>query len=479
MMSKLFKKNVSLRTRFLMATIVIILALTLSYGIVAIAGYLVSFDKTNYSILRNQSDLFFMLTKWDNNKLKVLVPKNFSMNSRSLALIYDNEGNILWRQNNVPELEKMIDPNWLKKNGLYELEVYFKEKDDLIYNKALNQKDTKKTEGDNHVLLTYSVAVNIYSATETLPAMTIVIIDTIPQDVQESSKVWKWFGYVLIANLFLVIPLIWLAADWSLRPIKSLITQISALEKGEREKLDENPPSELKILVRNLNVLLNNERERYAKYHTTLSDLTHSLKTPLAVLQSTLRSLRPPQKTTIEQAEPIMLEQIERISQQIGYYLHRANMRSDNNLLLRQISSVPILLDSLISALIKVYQNKGINVTLDVSPEVTWLGEKNDFLEVMGNVLDNACKYCLKFVKITATMGENSVTIIVDDDGPGVPPDKREMIFQRGLRADTLRSGQGLGLSIASEIVAQYKGDISISDSPLGGAQVKVVFREQ
>ncbi|KHD29142.1 hypothetical protein LH67_05170 [Xenorhabdus nematophila] len=98
-----------------MATIVIILALTLSYGIVAIAGYLVSFDKTNYSILRNQSDLFFMLTKWDNNKLKVLVPKNFSMNSRSLALIYDNEGNILWRQNNVPELEKMIDPNWLKK----------------------------------------------------------------------------------------------------------------------------------------------------------------------------------------------------------------------------------------------------------------------------------------------------------------------------------------------------------------------------
>ncbi|MDE9500102.1 two-component system sensor histidine kinase PhoQ, partial [Xenorhabdus bovienii] len=99
-----------------------------------------------------------------------------------------------------------------------------------------------------------------------------------------------------------------------------------------------------------------------AKYHTTLSDLTHSLKTPLAVLQSTLRSLRPPQKTTIEQAEPIMLEQIDRISQQIGYYLHRANMRSDHNLLLRQISSVPTLLDSLISALIKVYQHKGINV---------------------------------------------------------------------------------------------------------------------
>ncbi|MDC9605651.1 two-component system sensor histidine kinase PhoQ [Xenorhabdus griffiniae] len=471
----------SLRTRFLMATAAIILALTLSYGIVAIVGYLVSFDKTSYSILRSQSNLFFTLARWENNKLEILVPKDFSMNYRSLALIYDNDGNILWRQNNVPELERMIDPDWLKKDGLYTLEAYFKEKGDFFYNPTAtpNQDNTKKAKNSEEVLLTYSVAVNIYPATDKLPAMTIVIIDTIPQDVQESAKVWEWFGYVLIANLLLIIPLIWLAADWSLRPIKSLITQISSLENGERKELEENPPTELKGLVRNLNNLLSNERKRYAKYHTTLSDLTHSLKTPLAVLQSTLRSLRPPQKLTIEQAEPIMLEQIDRISQQIGYYLHRANIRSDHSLLLRQISSIPILLDGLISALTKVYQHKGIKMMLDVSPEVTWLGEKNDFLEVMGNILDNACKYCRKQVKITATMGENSVTIIVDDDGLGVPLDKREMIFQRGLRADTLRSGQGLGLSIASEIVEQYDGDISIEDSPLGGARVSVVFRAQ
>ncbi|WP_323870774.1 two-component system sensor histidine kinase PhoQ [Xenorhabdus doucetiae] len=481
MMLKFSEKPFSLRTRFLMATAAIILALTLSYGIVAIAGYLVSFDKTSYSILRSQSNLFFTLARWENNKLEILVPKDFSMNYRSLALIYDNEGNVLWRQNNVPELERMIDPDWLKKDGLYTLEAYFKEKGDFFYNPTAtpNQDNAEKAKNDKDVLLTYSVAVNIYPATGKLPAMTIVIIDTIPQDVQESAKVWEWFGYVLIANLLLIIPLIWLAADWSLRPIKSLITQISSLENGEREKLDENPPTELKGLVRNLNNLLFNERKRYAKYHTTLSDLTHSLKTPLAVLQSTLRSMRPPQKLTIEQAEPIMLEQIDRISQQIGYYLHKANMRSDYSLLLRQISSVPILLDGLISALTKVYQHKGIKITLDVSPEVTWLGEKNDFLEVMGNILDNACKYGLKFVKVTATMGENAVTIIVDDDGLGVPPDKREMIFQRGLRADTLRSGQGLGLSIASEIVEQYEGEISIDDSPLGGARVSVIFRAQ
>ncbi|WP_439153546.1 two-component system sensor histidine kinase PhoQ [Xenorhabdus littoralis] len=477
MMPKFPKKYFSLRTRFLMATAAIILALTLSYGIVAIVGYLVSFDKTSYSILRSQSNLFFTLSTWENNKLEILTPKDFAINPLSLALIYDDKGNILWRQYNMPELEKKIDSRWLKKDGLYELDIYLKEKEDIFHIK--NQGREKQKSDDKKVLLTYSVAVNSYAKTDRRPALTIVIIDIIPQDIQESAKVWEWFGYVLIANLLLVIPLIWLAADWSLRPIKSLIAQIRSLEKGEREKLDEDPPTELKALVSNLNTLLSTERKRYEKYHTTLTDLTHSLKTPLAVLQSTLRSLRHPQNVTIEKAEPIMLEQIDRISQQIGYYLHRANMRSDHNLLLRQISSVPILLDALISALTKVYQHKSVNVTMDVSPEVTWLGEKNDFLEVMGNILDNACKYCQKVVRVTASICENSVTIIVDDDGAGVSPDKREMIFQRGLRADTLCSGQGLGLSIAAEIVEQYDGYISVGESPLGGAQMRVVFREQ
>ncbi|WP_038212808.1 two-component system sensor histidine kinase PhoQ [Xenorhabdus bovienii] len=481
MIFKFSKKHISLRTRFLMATSAIILALTLSYGLVAIIGYLVSFDKTIYSILRSQSNLFSTLAKWDGSKLVIKIPPNLSMTNRSLALIYDNQGRILWRQNHTPELEKKIPEEWLKKDGLHDLSISFKEKEGFLYPKTSTQSDnsTKTDEIDNDESLTYSVAVNSYAKTDKLPAMTIVIIDTIPQDMQSSVKVWAWFGYVLLANLILIIPLIWLAADWSLRPIKSVITQISSLERGEREKLDEEPPNELKGLVRNLNALLSNERRRYTRYRTTLSDLSHGLKTPLAVLQSTLLSLRSGKQMSITQAEPIMLEQINRMSQLVDYYLRRANMHSDHNLLLRQTSSVSILLDRLIIALTKVYQYKGVDITLDVSSEITWLGEKNDFLEVMGNVLENACKYCLEFVEITALMGDNSVTIIVDDDGPGVPPEKRDMIFERGLRADTLRSGQGLGLSIAAEIVVQYDGSISVEDSPLGGTRVNVVFRSQ
>jgi len=143
------------------------------------------------------------------------------------------------------------------------------------------------------------------------------------------------------------------------------------------------------------------ERERYDKYRTTLTDLTHSLKTPLAVLQSTLRSLRS-NRLSVSDAEPVMLEQISRISQQIGYYLHRASMRGGSIMLSRELHPVAALLDSLTSALNKVYQRKGVAITLDISPEVSFVGEKNDLMEVMGNLLDNACKYCLEFVEVSA-----------------------------------------------------------------------------
>ncbi len=190
--------------------------------------------------------------------------------------------------------------------------------------------------------------------------------------------------------------------------------------------------------MRNLNRLLKSERERYDKYRTTLTDLTHSLKTPLAVMQSTLRSMRS-SKMSVDDAEPVMLEQISRISQQIGYYLHRASMRSGSALLSRELHPVAPLLDNLTSALNKVYQRKGVNISLDISPEISFVGEKNDFMEVMGNLLDNACKYCLEFVEVSARVTDNELHIIVEDDGPGIPRNKREVVFDRGQRADTLR----------------------------------------
>ncbi|WP_067703273.1 MULTISPECIES: two-component system sensor histidine kinase PhoQ [unclassified Erwinia] len=471
------KKPFSLRARFLMATAAVVLILSLSYGMVAVFGYVVSFDKNTYRVMRGESNLFFTLAQWHDGKLTIAKPETLSLNFPTLVFIYNEKGKLLWQLRDVPEIRDKIKREWLKRADFYEIDT-----DNSTSRQALgdNQEAQNKLtayDDDNNDTFTHSVAVNRYEATPTLPALTIVVVDSIPQELQHSDVVWSWFSYVLLVNLLLVIPLLWLAAHWSLRPIGTLASQVRELESGNRDTLDPLPPQELKSLVRNLNLLLDNEHQRYTRYRTTLSDLTHSLKTPLAVLQTTLRSLRG--NLTIEQAEPIMLEQISRISQQIGYYLHRASMQADHNVLKRELHSVPALLDSLCSALNKVYQRKGVSLTLDISPEVTFVGEQNDFMEVMGNILDNACKYCLEFVEISVMQTEDQLHLIVDDDGPGIPESKRSLIFIRGQRADTLRPGQGLGLSVARDILEQYAGDIIATTSELGGARMEVIFKRQ
>ncbi len=473
------KKPFSLRVRFLLATAFVVMSLSLSYGMVAVIGYSVSFDKASFRLLRGESNLFFSLAQWKDKRLSIAVPPNIDINFAALVLIYDEHGHILWRQRYVPALESRLKQDWLARDGYFELDTDTRTSSAVLGDNPRAQNRLKEFDSNDSNALTHSVAVNRYSATDRLPALTVVVVDTIPHELQRTDLVWEWFSYVLLANLLLVMPLLWLAAHWSLRPIKNLVQQVHELELGERDRLDENPPRELGILVRNLNILLNNERQRYQKYRSTLSDLTHSLKTPLAVMQTTLRSVRTEKGSNIEQAEPIMLEQISRISQQIGYYLHRASVHSDHNVLSRELHSVPPLLDSLCSALNKVYQRKGVSISLDISPELTFIGDKNDFMEVMGNILDNACKYCLEFVEVSARACDNELHVLIDDDGPGIPASKRTMIFKRGQRADTLRPGQGLGLSVAAEILEQYEGDILVGESALGGALIEVIFKRQ
>lgn len=469
----------SLRVRFLLATAAVVMVLSLAYGMVALVGYSVSFDKTTFRLLRGESNLFYTLSKWENQQFRIELPENLNLQSPSMALIYDKDGKLLWAQRNVPWLIKRVQPEWLKTNGFHEIEADVDATSLLLSNDHSAQKQLKAIrDDDSDSEMTHSVAVNLYPATAHMPQLTIVVIDTIPIELKRSYMVWSWFIYVLAANLLLVLPLLWLAAWWSLRPIEALAREVRELEEHHREQLNPETTRELTSLVSNLNRLLKSERERYDKYRTTLTDLTHSLKTPLAVLQSTLRSLRS-EKLSVSDAEPVMLEQISRISQQIGYYLHRASQHRGSMLLSRELHPVAPLLDTLTSALNKVYQRKGVDISLDISPEISFVGEKNDFIEVMGNLLDNACKYCLEFVEVSAQQRDDTLHIIIEDDGPGIPDSKRDVIFDRGQRIDTLRPGQGVGLSVAREIVEQYGGQILPGESLLGGTRMEVIFARQ
>lgn len=471
----------SLRVRFLLATAAVVIVLSLAYGLVALVGYSVSFDKTTFRLLRGESNLIYTLASWHDGKVDVALSSDLNLQSPALALIYDAKGRLLWAQRDVPYIEQQIRKEWLKDNGFFELEANYATSSALLGDDKTRLAELKvmyDAEEDDDYEVTHSIAVNQYPATSRMPALTIVMVDTIPIELKRSYMVWNWFIYVLLANLLLVIPLLLLAAWWSLRPIEALAREVRELEKRDRNSLNPQTAPELTSLVQNLNRLLRTERERHDKYRTTLTDMTHSLKTPLAVLQSTLRSLSG-NRISLEQAEPEMLEQISRISQQIGYYLHRANMRDNFELLSRDLHSVAPLLDSLCSALNKVYQRKGVSISLDISPEIVFVGEKHDFMEVVGNVLDNACKYCLEFVEVSAHQAENRLHMVIEDDGPGIRESQREIVFNRGQRADTLRPGQGIGLSVVREIVDQYEGDILVGTSELGGARMEIIFAHQ
>ncbi|MDN5987532.1 MAG: two-component system sensor histidine kinase PhoQ, partial [Hafniaceae bacterium] len=211
----------SLRTRFLLATAAVVFMLSLAYGVVAVVGYVVSFDKTTFRLLRGESNLFFSLAHWENNKLTITSPPNFDLNAPTLVMIYDDKGKLLWSQRKVPELEKRIEKSWLEKPGFYELDSSTVFSSAVLGDNPKVQDQLKDYDDDDDDAMTHSVAVNQYAATARLPALTIVVVDTIPQELQNSDMVWGWFTYVLIANILLVVPLLWLAAYWSLQPIKA------------------------------------------------------------------------------------------------------------------------------------------------------------------------------------------------------------------------------------------------------------------
>ena len=182
----------SLRVRFLLATAAVVLVLSLSYGMVALVGYSVSFDKTTFRLLRGESNLFYTLAKWENNRITVEMPENLNQQSPTLALIYNEKGKLLWAQRDIPWLVNSIRPEWLKTNGFHEIEADLNTTSSLIREDRSLQQKLNEIRADNaETEMTHSVAINLYPATLNMPQLTIVVIDTIPVELKRSYMVWS------------------------------------------------------------------------------------------------------------------------------------------------------------------------------------------------------------------------------------------------------------------------------------------------
>jgi len=283
-------------------------------------------------------------------------------------------------------------------------------------------------------------------------------------DVYRHS-LWSWLGAMAV----LLLAVLWLTLRWGLSPLRRVANELGNLEEGRQQQLTGDYPSELRGLTDNLNALLVRERAQQQRYRDALADLAHSLKTPLALMRGSLR-----EGPAARASERMLEEQIERMDRIVGYHLQRAST-SGRRALAAPRPLRPVV-DRLASALAKVHAAKPVEMQVEVDAGLRARVDDGDLTELLGNLLDNAFKWCAGRVRVRGALQEAALTIQVEDDGPGVAPSRAQEVLERGVRADESVPGQGIGLAVVRDIVAAYDGRIEIGRSDLGGARVALTL---
>ncbi len=259
-----------------------------------------------------------------------------------------------------------------------------------------------------------------------------------------------------------------------LAPVRRLEREIHEVEEGRAEGLGGGYPRELRGVARHLNALLVAERKRVARYRDTLGNLAHSLKTPLAVMRSALGAA-PASASGEGVSSDAMGPEIDRMTDIIEHQLKRAAASGGAILGQAPVPVAPIATE-LRLALLKVYARKDLSLELAVQADSEFVGDRGDLIEMLGNLLDNACKWCRQRVVLTVAVdpgaeARDNMTLTVEDDGPGISAENRARILERGVRTDETMPGHGLGLAMVRETVELYGGELSVETSPLGGAK--------
>lgn len=289
-------------------------------------------------------------------------------------------------------------------------------------------------------------------------------------------QLFGWFAAVALIMLFAIS----LVMGRILQPLRQIEREIGEIEEGQRTALSARFPSELHGVARNLNLLIGSERARSERYMHTLANLAHSLKTPLAAIRSVLAEHRQSAHEHTEFRSRIEA-QVERMNDIVRYQLRKPAHQAAEGLGLPAVA-IEKELRKLVDALSKVYKDKRPRITLRVADGAVFRGDRGDFLELAGNLLDNACKWCDGEVRIdvrpvVSPEGRPAgIELVVADDGPGIPEEAADRLLERGMRLDESAPGHGIGLSVVADIARSYGGIVRIGRATTGGAEVSVTL---
>ena len=284
---------------------------------------------------------------------------------------------------------------------------------------------------------------------------------------------WGW----LLASTVVLLAAQGLILRWSLKPLRQVATEIKDIETGRRDELSSGYPEELQPLTVNLNALLRQGHAHLERYRNALGDLAHSLKTPLAVLRGALENDADP-----NELRRTLGEQVERMNRTVDYQLQRA--AASGRIALSAPLPVAPIARKILDSLAKVYAERAPRLRAEIAATTVFYGDEGDLLEILGNLADNACKWCRRQVVVRAWPadhgGRTELVVEVEDDGPGIPADQAPLLLHRGQRADPTVAGHGIGLAVVRDLVEEvYYGRLEIGQGALGGARVRACLRFQ
>jgi signal transduction histidine kinase len=262
---------------------------------------------------------------------------------------------------------------------------------------------------------------------------------------------------------------------FGLSPLKRISAALAAIRSGTAERLEGKFPDEIAPLARETNALIDSNREIVQRARTHVGNLAHALKTPISVMlnEAVARSDDPLAAKVREQVD-IMRDQVTR-------HLERARIAARSAAAMGTMTDVVPVIQALARTMEKTHHGKNLAIALDLPQAAVCRGERADIEEMVGNLIDNACKWASNRVAIEVGVEKTApdksiVRIMVDDDGPGLTPAQRAQVARRGMRLDETKPGSGLGLSIVLELATLYNGSLNLGSSPIGGLRAELTL---
>jgi signal transduction histidine kinase len=298
-------------------------------------------------------------------------------------------------------------------------------------------------------------------------------------DAAEIAGEVRAFDQALVITFSILAAVLLLTTTFQVRfglaPLKRITAGLAAIRAGSAERLTGRFPEEIAPLARETNALIEANKEIVERARTHVGNLAHALKTPLSVMQNeaSARGQDPLALKVLEQAD-IMRDSVAR-------HLERARIAARLTVV-GSVTDVAAVAIALARTMEKIHRDKNIAIEVQADGEARFRGERPDLEEMLGNLVDNACKWAASKVAIAVTRdaaapgGANTVRIVIDDDGRGLSAQEREQVAKRGQRLDQTKPGSGLGLSIVVELAALYGGSLTLDAAPMGGLRAELVL---